>query len=1103
MIKTTSQKSILLDVILVSVSGLIVASIVGILQNPNPFGDDSIQFVGMIGFLASGLPHVFWDPHSFAGYSPTTGLSWVNYLPPVILVKIGFDPVSAFHFSFVIVLILYGLSVYFLSRVLGATRLVSIFLPILAWSTNSYWSGTIWGGAYNRVFTLPLSLVALACTFKLSKFLNAGTSANKEYVICLLTWTLTLLGDVFISIASVAIGSLFLLLSAGGGNNLVVGSKRVMLVFSPVLLLTSWQWIPIVQQAMNTIPHHYAVPNNWAWLILPGSTWQSTLNLVYLPSIAGFAILRLLVRAKFETEEKALVLSLGTMAAYWLLAGWVPVTYGYVPRIMATYSSVENLATIFLIVIATLSSGLRLHFNLWKKISLRFITVTLPRPNFAAILTALFLIFVLVNAGIILPSIKPVDWGPLESQLNAALADQTGPSSNSYRVSLSNRILTRSLPFYQPDRMGTGGRLFPLDLNSFFHNWYTADVFFKSDLGSLNSVYLEDRPVGDFAPLMESSSNFAGPSFWLNWYGANDIVFFPYYNLYNTIDNYTARSSLYSVTQIPTGFYSPEIFIRPLDTTPILMATNATVVGFYSGGSSSVGEYRSMIALLSYLGMGPQYVVPLYLSSMQEATSTPLEILVTDSDTYTEHTSEIASMLGRGANVIVVSSDDNDSNVQPIVQVQGKAVLARIGISFNQLVNLHEAGAYEFVQSIPIVRSQSVSTKLSGSVSGQTLDLGPMDWAFNYKTPNLEGSIDATSNAVTLNLTNMDNSSRGQFNIEAHLQTPTPLTSGVELQILVKASADVVIGESFASRVGCCPNYIGTPGQTVSTGGWELLHVPFSYFTEWGDLNSTFGLARNLILAVNTPPGLSNVTVQFSNVTLTYPSYGNFTLQTPVQLSNNSVLGASANGSAGIILSNQQGYSSGALSIQSGYPVTSTASFTGGTAGELFDNILVVGTLVSSPVITVFNAPPWEVVPSEWTSNQVLNIPAVPRGFLGLVWKETYTTQWNVETVVNKTARLLNYQFAGPGMLYIPTNLPVGTITISFETLTTEAIAAYSVALITLVTLAALGGKTMTFGYSKRRWSEPRKAKSVVSESLDIVSLQSPNALDLALLRQG
>jgi hypothetical protein len=861
-----------------------------------------------------------------------------------------------------------------------------------------------------------------------------------------------------------------------------------MLIFSPVIGLTSWQWIPTFQQVLNTIPYRntYSTPNPWSWLILPGSTFQPTLNLVYLPSLVAFGLFRTLAGNRFQKEQTALLVSLATMAIYWFLTGWVPGVYPYVPRIMATYSSVENLAMISIIAIATLSSGLRSSVNISQRLSLRFITIPVPRPNLAAILTLLFLIFVIADAGIILPTVNPVDWGPLENQLNVGLTNQAGPTLNTYRVSLSNRILTRSLPFYQPDRMDTGGRLFPLNLNSFFYNWYTAEVFFKDDLGSLNSVYPEDRPVGDFGQLLESPSNFAGPSFWTNWYGANDVVFFPYYNLYNTIDNYTTRSSLYSVTETSTGLPYPEIFITPENASPILMATNATVVGFYSGASNASDEYNSMIALFSDLGLGPQYLVPLYLTSMEYVNSTPLRILVTDSDTYAQHTSEIDSFTGRGEDVIVMSSDSGDSYVTPTVEQKGNAVLVRFSNSLSQLVNLHETGAFEFVQSLPIVNSQTVTARLSAVVGAGKFDLSPTDWAFNYQTPNIQGSINASANVITLNLSNTNNTSPGQLNIEAQLPTPIPLMSGLELQLLTRASANVVIGESFASPVGCCPNYVGTLGQDVSTGGWASLHVPLSSFSKWGELNSTFGLAREVILAVNIPPGPSNVTVQFSNVTVTYPSYSNFTLQTPVQISSSSVLDLSGNGSAEIILSNESGDSSAAWSIQPGCWVTPLASFAGGSPGEQFDHILAIGDILSAPNITIFTQPPWEVVPSDWISDQVLDIPSVPEGFLGLVWKETYSTQWNIATTLNETTSLLKYNFAGPGMVYIPTVSPVrGITTISFGSITNRDLATYGVAAVTLVTFAVVRDRVIQFGSSKQRGFEMKMADAYVAESLD------------------
>src|SRR6266702_3360023 len=252
------------------VVGLSISAAIGFLQDPTPFGDDAIYYIGTVKALTSNFPFLAWDPHVFAGYMPAIGLSWLTFLAPFVLARIGLDAISSFHLSFVAVFLLFGLAVYYSARSVGSDRTVSFSMSILAWSTNAYWNNAIWGGAYNRAFTVPFMILAMGATYRYASSLNSDRLLVRGYWICLAAWTLTYLGDVFLAITGTAIGSIFLLFSAGT-MNIVSGLKRVGLVFLPAVGLTLWQWVPILLQDLTVGPYRnqYVGPVDWTSLFLP------------------------------------------------------------------------------------------------------------------------------------------------------------------------------------------------------------------------------------------------------------------------------------------------------------------------------------------------------------------------------------------------------------------------------------------------------------------------------------------------------------------------------------------------------------------------------------------------------------------------------------------------------------------------------------------------------------------------------------------------------------------------------------------------------------------------------------------------------------------
>src|SRR5262249_545092 len=81
--------------------------------------------------------------------------------------------------------------------------------------------------------------------------------------------------------------------------------------------------------------------------------------------------------------------------------------------------------------------------------------------------------------------------------------------------------------------------------------------------------------------------------------------------------------------------------------------------------------------------------------------------------------------------------------------------------------------------------------------------------------------------------------------------------------------------------------------------------------------------------------------------------------------------------------------------------------------------------------LTIFPQPIWSEVYNRWDSNQNLKVELSNKVFRGLVWKETFSHNWNV-LGTDGTGRVvpLQYLMAGPGLAFVPLS---GNVLVSVE----------------------------------------------------------------------
>jgi len=344
-----SRWSWLLDcIILLAVQAVALESL-GLLTNPAPQGDDPLIHIQKIIDLSKNFLHFQWDPRSFNGYIPSTGFAWQNYALPVLFVLLGLDPVAVFHATFLAYFLVFGPSVYYFCRTMGSERLAAIALSVLAWATIGY-LGYVGGGAYDRVFTLPLMFISLALTYRYAALQNAGGASSRLYWLLVATWSITLLGDVYIAAVPVAIAMVFLALSAGW-NHLRAGVLRLAAILLPSLTLTSWFWIPLLAHVLSI----GSPRSDLTVSVISQVFWAG-------PLISLFAII---LRKKSHStplrpEQTAIILSITLVSVYFLIMGAFTPLWTYLPRIWSTYDSFDILSFLFPATVACLF-GWRRH----------------------------------------------------------------------------------------------------------------------------------------------------------------------------------------------------------------------------------------------------------------------------------------------------------------------------------------------------------------------------------------------------------------------------------------------------------------------------------------------------------------------------------------------------------------------------------------------------------------------------------------------------------------------------------------------------------------------------------------------------------------------
>jgi len=962
----------LLDCFLLLTTEALVLGGLGMLLNMAPLGDDPLVHVQKIIDVSRNFSHFQWDPRSFNGYNPSTGFAWASYTLPALLVSLGQNPLVVFHDTFVVYFLAFGPSIYYFARSVGARRILALAVSVPGWSWIGF-LGYVGGGAYSRTFTLPFMFTALALTYRCLKQQNTGSLNGRTYGALIIAWTITLLGDVYIAVVPVAIAVPFILLSAGW-KSIPSGILRLPVIMLPSLTLTSWFWIPLASHVFNVgSPPSEATPSFSSQVFWAGP----------LLSMIVFLVRRKDSFPHSRPLRDSIIFSLNLVSMYFLIMGAITPLWPYLPRIWATYDSFNILSFLFpMTVAATLLDVKPFRRSIAPK-SLAFFLVVL----------------IVVNAIPTIFLLRPPDRNPVNDAFAQAFSRNL-LTSGDYRVSIQGRTSTRWFPFYFPDASQTGGRVLGLDLNPYYQSWYQTEVFFKDDLDKLKSVYVEDKPPIDTTSLVAAPQNFASTTYWLDWYGVQNLVLDPaFYPVNNTVEGFSQHGALF-MTKIVSTTYGPLAFVSPVDPTPVLEATNASTIGFYSLQENSENEYHALLALLSYLGLDSRYAVPVYLSSLDRVSPQDFTVIIVDQLTYARATTEIDDLTAKGARIVIA-----ESGLLEQLQRQGPS-------GTNALIELLSPAIPLYVQNL----TASMPTQ------PQSVFLTPDLWVEGY-TENAQDQIQRAQNNLTITLNIPNTTKVARFSLDAALPNPLVLSDQVIARLSLESSAKIQAGLEFTSS-NSTSNFVESLNE-LNEGHLNELQAPFTNFTLWKNPQSKFALATGFTLSILVPPGAPQVTIQLVGASLTAPSHVTYHVPGEVSLSAAGFLQQQTLGAL-IILSDDAGNLIGSYKMQD--PEYSTSiiplrAFTS-TANQSVTRIFSIGATNAEPSsITLAVESGWTPLRGKWTTNQNLAVQTVPSGFRGIVWKETFSSYWDIQGSILGTSSLpLSYFLAGPGMVYVPIN---------------------------------------------------------------------------------
>ena len=986
-------------------------------------------WLNMAKMLATNQNYYLWSPVEYLGWQPFSVISPFAYVV-IAFVSGSFriDVVEIFQLSFATCVLLTGVAIFLLSRLLLVPRLLAIGIASILWVTPSYWSMSIGGGTYDRVWYFPLIFLSVALVYFQVRSINLANASTGIHVFALVGLILIGVSDLYDFLIALFFIVPLYLIGIRGMKLAVSWFLRMSLGLATV---DAWFLLPsisgIFHRASQTGMLHVTTPNPVSWLVLPTSTfsWAYThsLNPLYIPVGAASILLPILGGNMFHLERPRLGLLTGASIAtgYFLLTGWA-----YVPsslRVMASYSSGDWIAFTLIVVMI---SGFGAFFQ--SKRSTRV----------SHLLGIGLIVALMVTSVVFLPLMKVSDNGQADRGILSLSNSLSQCCGDQYRAAVVNsRIIYRSLGYYDPSIQVTGGRFAYYNQNPDYVNWAADRIFFRADESVVPSIYVDDRPT-------YTRFNYGGiPNwysslFWLDWFGAKGIVFAPWEIPDSaTQTGYQARGQFFSDFTTVSTTYGPTSVIQNNDVSPISIATNSTIVGVLSDNCPSENCYFNLLDSLSYVDLDSRYVIPIQLVASDLANFSPTVLIVVGTSMLSDP--NVQNYVSKGGRVVVFDESSPDvpcSFNSSVHSVPGSIVFANC--------SLEELNATGILGSIHLAKlilseSQVVSEPLlmseNQNVTNQNVSGNRFSISFEKAAT---GVISSTTSDMHITLIPTSQVSYHQVNASASLNETIDLEGSGFVSFNVETNASVSFGVSFANDQST--NYWASNGGVnldLSPRLVQSIALPISDFVPH-DNSMFFSNSRSLIFSLSTPASdTQSVNVTFSTINVQNGPSTHLYASPPIDPTTPGIVEFTTNSTVPTVIRVRTAPFAVSLDVSptsdnrvnetyflpmASFPLGSPTDILGFSIYSLTGNSSFVSETpihIQSAGIITFRKASFLGVNGTWLEPNDYKILSIPKGYQGLLWKETFTSAWSAiadGTASNKLA----YLYAGPQLIYVP-----------------------------------------------------------------------------------
>lgn len=632
-----------------------------------PLGDDAFLHAGKIQFITNNFPNINWYPYWYLGFDMFESYPPTYYfLVGLTNVITGVSVTQLMVFFLFLAMFLLGVSVYKFSKCLDLPWYVGVLFSLMFLSFPAVWGSTLTGGAYLRSFSLPFYFISLIAVYQHVLRVNKKSENGTAFILTVFLLAFTLLLHLMAGFFAAVTAALIYLLAVKGLKQKILTLFKV---FIPVGGLVSWFYLPMLKSYF--FMERFG-PND----LTLGSFEKlfTTSNPVLLPFtlslVAVFIFMYHKFRPTIRREKISLLMVFLVFTLYFFLCGWLPMperaylisSYDY--RVWFVFS-----LALFLITLSSLlykpsnTGGLDRLRNTFQKNSgnLSLIKVKKNERFIVKSLVATVILMIFSAFIVSLPTIRIMNLNPDNPKsfvygLSMAMGQIDDEIPNNFRLTGVGRRLNALHPFKYPQieiALGRQGG----SLHAYYTSLFKERVFYRYFEDQF--IYIEERaPIHSGVQYM--GDNFFSSMFWLDWFGVNGIVKAEWERL-QTLSEYEIKPQYFNVTEFTGG----STYIQYIESSPVLVSTNATTVGVLTEEKDGESLYRAVFLTLGELNLNSQWVIPLKLDRGDlEDDLQYIDTILATSGQYQSYETSLQKYVNDGGNLVIMDYEHNDSELK-------------------------------------------------------------------------------------------------------------------------------------------------------------------------------------------------------------------------------------------------------------------------------------------------------------------------------------------------------------------------------------------------------------------------------------------------------